>query len=226
MRIIWLGLFLLMASSVYAQGQGGGNNNNANQGGAAAIAGAGGGGTGGRSENLEATFGQRSSVNSSEGFLGSNLNAQAGAFVGQNQAAIAGGQFGNLGGVQAGGRGGANAGGNRGGQQPQQQQQNRQIRVRLVLPNDVAQEYRVIPAAKLQNTLSTQFRQINETQARSKAGSRSQLFRNSNINVTANGRTVTLRGQVRSNRERRLAERIAKFEPGVDRVQNQLTVSP
>ena len=186
-------------------------------------------GGGGISENLNNfELGQRGTANQNEGFIGGNANAQQGGFVGQNQAFgnggvngnqfNAGGRFGNLGGFGAGGRAG-------GFGQQIQRRTIRQIRTRLVLPADVAAEYRVVPPVKLQNSLTKQYRAINATQEKAKAAlGSSRVFANSNVTVTANGRTVTLRGQVGSDRERKLAERIALLEPGVDQVVNQLSV--
>lgn len=171
-------------------------------------------GSGGVSENVNnAAFGERGTV--IQGF--GDITRPEGAF-GQIQTGNAAGnrgQFGNVGGFGAGGRGG------------QQVQRNvpRRIRTQLKLPADFAIEYRTIPATKLQNSLSQQYRGIDASQARSKMplGS-SRVFAGAEIEVSASGRIVTLRGQVGSDRERKLAERIARFEPGVDRVVNQLSV--
>ncbi len=236
MRLIWIATICLIPTIAFGQQQVGDaqqvNTGAATGGGAAGGGGAVGGqpgagnqGAGGQSELLNSAFGERTNLIDTGGFVGGgNPNAQGGfGFVGQNPIGQQGGQFGNTGGVQRGG----NAGGNRGGQQPQRQQTVRQIRTRLVLPADFATEYRIVPAARLQSSLTTQYRKIDEVQGESrlKLGS-SRVFQNANISVAASGRTVVLRGQVRSDRERRLAARIASLEPGVDRVDNQLTLLP
>lgn len=46
------------------------------------------------------------------------------------------------------------------------------------------------------------------------------------IVLTVKGRTVHLAGSVRTSRERDLASRILMFEPGVDAVHNELSVTP
>lgn len=227
MRLIWLGLFMLISNVAIAQ-QDVGNvvgNGGTNTGGGTSGLPQGAQGAGGTSDNLSAAFGERTNSNPITGFIGANANAQQGNFVGQNQTTINGpggingfgngGRFGNQGGFQAGGRGGQGA----------QRQTPRRIRTRLVLPTDFAIEYRTVPRQKLQTTLSSQYRGIDSSQAKSKVMlGASRVFKNAQIEVVANGRTVTLRGQVRSDRERQLAARIAKLEPGVDRVENQLSV--
>ena len=185
-------------------------------------------GIGAGSSMLNAAFGERGTVLQSTGFIGGNANAQQGNFLGQNPALNNSqfnnnplgnrGQFGNVGGFGAAGRGGF-------GQQLQRTTRRR-IRTRLVLPADFAVEFRTVPPVKLQDSLSKQFEGIDASQAKSQmALGASRVFADADIRVTASGRTVTLRGQVGSDRERKLAERIAKFEPGVDRVVNQLTVA-
>ena len=227
-------LFAFVCSTAFAQQDagnvdtGGGGTGNVNTGGVGNNQATGGGsstvpegfGSGGVSENLNsAAFGERGTANQGFGFIGDN--AQPGGFFGQERAGnnIATGnrgQFGNAGGFGAGGRGG----------QQLQRQTPRRIRTRLVLPKDFGVRFRTIPAARLQNTLSSQYRGIGAAvQDRSKVSLlSSRAFAGANIQVTASGRTVTLRGQVGSDRERKLAERIAKFEPGVDQVVNQLSV--
>lgn len=179
-------------------------------------------GSGGVSENLNsAEFGERGTAIQGFGFIGDN--SLPGGFFGQGQAGNAGnnntrGQFGNAGG-RAGGRAGA------AGRQTQRNTQRR-IRTRLVLPADFAAEYRVVAPVRLQNSLAGQFQRIDQVQANSNlALGSSRVFDGANIQVIANGRTVTLRGQVASARERKLAERIAGFEPGVSRVVNELSIA-
>ena len=45
------------------------------------------------------------------------------------------------------------------------------------------------------------------------------------IEVVVSGPTATLRGEVASESDRRLAALLATFEPGIDHVQNDLTVN-
>lgn len=239
MRLLWLTLLLLMSSSALAQQNvptvtvdtgnavTGGNTGGgaANSGGSSQVPQ--GFGAGGQSDNLDANFGERGTTNETTGFIGGNANALQGGFVGQNQTVNGNaqnnafgnrGQFGNLGGFQNGGRAGF-------GQQLQRQA-TRRIRTRLVLPADFAAEFRQVAAPKIQSRLTTQFQGINAAQAKSKVAlGSSRVFANAKIEVIANDRTVILRGQVGSDRERKLAERIAKLEPGVDRVENQLVVA-
>lgn len=243
MRLLWLSIFsILFCSSIaVAQQQAGGvdtggvntgvaTNNTATGGGGGgstgfgnSVVGGSGGDAGGTSENLNVTFGERTNNNGQQGFLGGNTQQQqGGGFVGQNQAT--GGQFGNAGGV--GGRGAGGGGGRGGNQQQVQRNVPVQIRTQLVLPADFAKEYRVLAARRLSTKLPQTFRRIDQAQAKSKVEFGSmRVFKGANISVTTSGQTVTLLGQVNSVRERQLAERIAKLEPGVDRVVNQLTVT-
>jgi hypothetical protein len=46
------------------------------------------------------------------------------------------------------------------------------------------------------------------------------------ITVTVQGQTATLRGRVASQSDRQLAEALARLEPGIEQVQNDLTVQP
>lgn len=173
------------------------------------------------------------SLGTDAGFVGQNLNAQQGAFIGANQAANGqgqqgpGGQFGNAGGGR-GGAGGFGAGRGQGqGQQPQQRNPPRNIRIKITLSPEFAAAYRVVSPQKLKSRLTRQYQRIDSIQKEANADfGLSRVFRNANVSVTANGRSVTLRGQVASEREKSLAARIARLEPGVDRVENQLVVAP
>lgn len=188
---------------------------------------------GGTSENLGSAFGQRESVLSGSGFVGQNMNAQPGGtgFVGQNQAVNnnpngsqfrGGNQFGNTGGF----RGNAGNFGGRQFQQLQQERTRRNIRTKLALPAHFLATYRY-PTQRVQANLNDQFRRIDAAQGQARIDPGvDRVFRGANVSVTTTGRTVTLRGQVDSERERSLAARIAMLEPGVDRVENLLQVSP
>lgn len=52
------------------------------------------------------------------------------------------------------------------------------------------------------------------------------LVSQTEIGVSVEGRTATLRGLVRSDEERRLAETLASFEPGISSVHNLLQTEP
>jgi hypothetical protein len=53
-----------------------------------------------------------------------------------------------------------------------------------------------------------------------------ELRSNSRIDVSVAGRVATLRGEVASERDRSLAEKLVLFEPGIDSVKNELKVRP
>jgi hypothetical protein len=55
-------------------------------------------------------------------------------------------------------------------------------------------------------------------------GSSPEFPSTSRIEVSVAGRVATLRGEVASERDRTLAERLVLFEPGIDSVQNELKV--
>ncbi|WP_390816733.1 BON domain-containing protein [Symmachiella macrocystis] len=79
---------------------------------------------------------------------------------------------------------------------------------RLVIRFDVPHRQRAEPtviAYRLEE--SDSFRQLGE------------------IEVVVSGPTATLRGEVASESDRRLAALLATFEPGIDHVQNDLTVN-
>lgn len=61
-------------------------------------------------------------------------------------------------------------------------------------------------------------------EARSTLESTLSLDESSSVEVSVEGATATLRGEVASERHRRLAGLLVLFEPGIDRVQNELTV--
>lgn len=165
------------------------------------------------------------------GLINTNLGQNQGGFVGRNDTA---GRF--VGNNQAGqqqivgqnrngqmNRGNRNGGNNRGQQNNNQNfmqqqmggnpaQQQRQVRPQLRL----GFEYHPPAAAKLDTTLSTRFEKLTERlNTRGKFG---------DVRVTAEGQVVTLRGQVASENDRRVAGIMARMEPGVSSVQNELTV--
>ena len=172
-------------------------------------------------ERGESTVGGTGFLNRSNnqgGFLG-------GAGAAQNT------NFGNAGGFTAGGRGGG--GGNTAGRggQPQQQQSTRVIRTRITIPSDFGRV--VVTPSQIQSRLNGQFRRasrlkrFSSRQANSTTASpvNTNGLRGSSVVATPNGRTVTLTGSVNSKRDRMLAEKMAKMEPGVDTVLNQIIVS-
>lgn len=172
-------------------------------------------GSGGISENLNATeFGERGTILGGFGGQGNNSFNNNGQTQ-NNFGNARGGQFGNT------GRGNA-----RGFQQQFQQNTTRRIRTKLVLPPGYLAEFRPT-TSDTRKSLQNLYRQVKASQARSTAPSQlSRLFANSEIQVTVRDRTVTLLGRVGSDRERVLAERMARLEPGVSRVVNELSVVP
>ena len=203
-------------------GGGGGGNAGGGQGFGQGAGGFGGGiGAGGAEE-----FGTNLGTNS--GFVGGNQAARQGTFIGGNQTTQnGGGQFGNAGGARATARGGG-AGGTRGqGQQPQQRNTARNIRTKIRLDPEFAADVRKLRANQAPTRLNQTFRRIDSVQRKSQViTGMSRVFRNANVSSSLSGGTLTLRGQVGSERERSLAARIAMLEPGVTRVQNFLSVSP
>jgi len=165
-----------------------------------------------------AGLGDRQTALQTTGFLNQNTQAGGGGFLGNQNSNTAGaqggGQFGN-----AGARGGQQGRGN----QRQQQRRTRVIRTRISVPSDFASP--VILGTQIQSNLTGQFRRASnfESIARVKLGA-TRPMTGANITVIPNGRTVVLQGQVATERDRTLAERMARFEPGVDRVVNELTV--
>ena len=111
------------------------------------------------------------------------------------------------------------------GFQQQQRLPTRIVRTRIAVPVDFAAP--TIPRTVVENRLNDQFGRIRgrRTVARPTTGAR-QAFWNSSISIITNGPTVTLQGVVATERDRKLAEKIAKLEPGVGQVQNDLTVLP
>lgn len=166
-------------------------------------------------------------TNSQTGFLG---GAGANANGGNTNRTTT--NFGNAGGFTAGGggRGGAGGVGGRGGQ-PQQQRSTRVIRTRITIPRDFGRV--TIEPNKVQSRLNGQYRRVSrltrQSSRRSTATNVSPVntngLRGSNVVATPNGRSVTLTGRVASERDRVIAEKIAKMEPGVDSVVNQIIVS-
>lgn len=206
-----------------ATGGGGGGNAGGGQGFGQGGGGFGGGiGAGGAEE-----FG--TSLGTNSGFVGGNRAAEQGTFIGGNQTAgqNGGGQFGNAGGARATGRGGG-VGGTRGqGQQPQQRNAVRNIRTKIRLDPEFAADVQKLRANQVPTRLNQTFRRIDSVQRESQiVAGMSRVFRNANVSTNLSGGTLTLRGQVGSERERSLAARIAMLEPGVTRVQNLLLVAP
>ena len=205
-------------------------------GGSGATGGGGQGGVGG-SNAVQGLTGSRDTVLQSSGFMNQNalteggFMAAQGANTGQGgggaaRGAAAGGrggnQFGNAGGFGTGGAGG------RGGMQPQQQRSTRIIRTRLTIAPDF--DYRAIPLPQVQAKLNSEFLKVSQlrpryqTEPSAAAADIAIGLRGSRITATANGRTVVLQGQVATERDRQVAERMATMEPGVDSVVNELVV--
>lgn len=97
------------------------------------------------------------------------------------------------------------------------------IRTRLTIAPDFV--YPSIVEPQIRTRLNSQFLRVSQLRPRSQTGDLSALgLRNAQITTSVNERTVTLRGQVASERDRVVAERMAKMEPGVDSVVNELVV--
>lgn len=220
-------LLLIVASLANAQVTGGGNTNTG--GGNVAAAGGGTGAAGGnaaesvnQSNAATGLTGSRETALQTEGFLGSNVLDGQGFLGGEATGNAGRNQFGNAG--NFGGRGGTT-----GGRQPQQQQQSsRQIRIKLVIPPDFGVVE--IPPREIQTRLSSQFRKVSQLKSLTIKGGQSistSGLRGSNVSASSNiNGVVTLTGRVSNSRERIIAEKMAKMEPGVRSVVNQLVVSP
>lgn len=168
-----------------------------------------GGNTGGLPNNANliqgAAGGQRAGTGNA-GFVGRNSNA--GRFVGQQQAGTQTGRANRT--FRAAGNTGdpnqvnRNAAGNRGtGNQPT---------VRPVLR--IAFQFRPRTVARMNTNFSTRFQQL---------AARQPQFQGVSFNINTQGEVV-LRGTVSSERAKNLAANLARFEPGVRKVKNQLVV--
>lgn len=252
-RLNTFGLALLVSLSVtglsHAQGIGGGIGSDVA--GGISAGGLGGGGVGGNrntaggggggvagSNAVQGLTGSRETALQSSGFLSQNALDGGGFMAAQGTNAGQGGGFGNAGGFNAGGRGaggfgnagGFGAAGGRGGigggRQPQTQRPTRIVRTRLSIAPDFG--YRVIATDIVRSNLNQQFeaaRQLAST-TRSGVARESRALRGAMITASSIGRKVILQGQVATERDRLLAERMAKMEPGVDEVRNDLIVVP
>ena len=223
-------LFVATFTAATAFGQVGGGITTGNQGtGVGGLGQAAGGGTsiGGllqdRGESNVGGTGFLNRTNNAGGFLSGGADASANN---ANRTT----NFGNVGGFNAGGgRGGAGGGfGGRGGQ-PQQQRSTRVVRTRITIPRDFGQ-VRVTPT-QIESRLNGQYQRVSRltraSSRRTTASSRVNTngMRGSSVVATPNGRSVTLSGSVANERDRLLAEKMAKMEPGVDTVINQIIVS-
>ena len=163
-----------------------------------------------------------------------NSTVEGSGFLGRNSAEsgfLSGGRndtgrntFGNAGGF--GGRtGGFGGGNNRGNGQVRSQSSTRVIRTRITIPRDFQRV--VIPQSRIRSRLHHEFSRVTRLGVRTIGSSRisSTGLRNSNVSASVSGRTVTLTGVVSSERDRVIAEKMAKMEPGVDAVSNQLVIA-
>jgi hypothetical protein len=89
---------------------------------------------------------------------------------------------------------------------------NSRNRVMYRITRQAAFDYRRPAPTQVSNTLATRI------------GRLPQIRTLSNVQVELNDRTAILRGQVATAHDRVLAEKLALLEPGVSRVQNELTV--
>ena len=157
-------------------------------------------------------------------FVGANANAQQGRFVGMGpQQGGAGAQnFGaqNFGGQNRGAfgnLGGFGARGQQRGLQGRGQPQGRSASTRVIRTTiSVGFNYQAVQTRTVKTSLEKTFSRLGEIGK--------FTFRGSDISVIPRGRTVVLQGQVASARDRDLAARIARFEPGVSAVINELVV--
>lgn len=157
------------------------------------------------------------------GFLGRNNQNNVG-FLGVQDGTVQGGQpqggFGNAGGF--GGRGGQQGAGN---QQPQGRTSSRIVRTRITIPRDFG--VRPIQTGRVQSRLNNTFVRVRELANTESAKISKRGLSGSNVTTTfGQNRTVTLRGTVKSERDRQIAEKLAKMEPGVDSVVSELVVVP
>ncbi len=152
-------------------------------------------------------------------FIGSNTGALQGAFIGAGlQQGFTGAQNFGAQGQNRGAFGNAGGFGARGQQGRGQQgrgQQGRGASTRVVRTKiSVGFNYQAIQTSVVKTHLDAQFAKL-ATNGR---------FSGRNILAIPQGRTMVLRGRVSSARDRDLAERIARFEPGVSAVINELVV--
>lgn len=83
-------------------------------------------------------------------------------------------------------------------------------------------DFRPLPLEQVSTDLGAQL----ETSLTRHAESAVSIGPIRSIEVSLEGQTATLRGEVSSERERTLAELLALFEPGISNVQNELAVRP
>jgi|GEM_PF-2873129 len=239
-------LLLVLLLSAFATGQGvntggGGINTGGNFGGGG-LGGAGGGGGGGlngfggvgqnggrggggATGSISGLFNDNSDIQGT-GFLGRNANT-GGFLTGAGTGAAQNGQFGNAGGFGGRGAGGGGAAGRGGGQQQQGQQSTRVVRTRITIPRDFGRV--IVPPSRIRSNLNLEYRRVSRLK-RVLGGDQSRVttggLRGSSVTATPSGESVILSGSVASERDRIIAEKMAKMEPGVRSVINQLVVSP
>lgn len=193
------------------------------------------GGTGGVAESnaVQGLTGSRETALQSSGFLNQNalggggFMASQGTNGGQSSFGNAGG-FNAAGGRGAGGFGNAGGFGGRGGMagQPQTQRPTRIVRTRLSIAPDFGAK--VVSTDEVRSNLNQQFQAVRQLTATSRSGTggESRGLRGAMITASSIGRKMILQGQVATERDRLLAERMARMEPGVDEVRNDLIVVP
>lgn len=170
---------------------------------------------------------------SSMGGMGSTMGTQTGQFIGgntgqtfiggntmtgtgQNQGMMRGGtgmnSFGGMGGMggQFGGMRGNNQFGQMGGGYGMQNNSN-QIQLKVTRRLDI-ENATIIPSTDVSSGLNQLLKRT--------IGSRSP----SSIEASYQGRTVVLKGVVATARDRDLAAKLVRLEPGVNQVQNDLVV--
>lgn len=189
---------------------------NSGFGGAGAGAGAGGatGQTSLTGPQIATQLGQLSATAGQGGFIGQADNA--GRFVGNQTAGTQSLQATSMGGGQGGGQFGNRAQGGQGGQNGfnQQGNSNQQARRTIRPQQRIAFQYPQRAQEAIQTNLNTQFTRLRTT--------RPEL--QSVEVVLASNTEVVLRGQVRTEDDKKLAAIYARMEPGVRNIKNELTI--
>ncbi len=154
------------------------------------------------------TLGDFQQLNTQNSFIGRS-DAAVNSFIGRNEAQI----------------GGNNAGQNRNfnranGAQSGQNQFNNTGQSAPIVPQfrpqmKIAFQSKPLPLKTVSTSMGQSLERIQ---------SRNERLRGVQFELNAN-RTVTLRGQVKSASAKKLAEFLAKLEPGVSKVKNELTIA-
>ncbi len=171
-------------------------------------------------DNTGQNTNQDTSNNSGIGSAGDSLELQTQQFevdnrINSNQL-IGGGQVGNeagqaaAGGARGGGGGRAGNAGRAATRQPinNNTQQNQRV---IRAPLRLGFQYVGRSASQIANTTTIRFRTL-------------PRFVSSNVQVGISGKTAILRGNVSKASDKRVAEMVVMFEPGVSKVENNIVV--